>query len=98
MTLDLKGRKKIGQHTTNALELQILRAVVSGCHSGCGMLNGLVIPPLEVVFPPQSTYWYISCDTCSAWLKYVVVAVTLGSEGEKKGTSTDSPRHFQSWN
>lgn len=32
---------------------------------------------MEVVFPPQSTYWYISWDTCSAWPKYVVVTVTL---------------------
>lgn len=31
-----------------------------GYSAGCGMLNGLVIALIEVVFPPQSTYWYIS--------------------------------------
>lgn len=45
--------------------------------AGCAMLNGLVIPLIKVVFPPQSTYWYISWDTCSEWPKYVVVTVTL---------------------
>lgn len=30
--------------------------------AGGGTLNAL----MEVVFPPQSTYWYISWETCSA--------------------------------
>ncbi|XP_027141893.1 thrombospondin, type I, domain containing 7Ab isoform X6 [Larimichthys crocea] len=34
-------------------------------------------PCREVVLPPQSTYWYISWETCSAWPKYDVVTVTL---------------------
>lgn len=41
--------------------------------AGGGALSAL----MELVFPPQSTYWYISWETCSAWPKYVVVTVTL---------------------
>lgn len=51
------------------------------CWSGAGLYSavwGATLSALmEVVFPPQSTYWYISWDTCSAWPKYVVVTVTL---------------------
>lgn len=44
--------------------------------------NTCTCPCKVVVFPPQSTYWYISWETCSAWPKYDVVTVTL----EKKHT------------
>lgn len=38
----------------------LVRGNMVGYSAECGMLNALVIPLIEVVFPPQSTYWYIS--------------------------------------
>lgn len=48
---------------------------------------------MDVVFPPQSTYWYISWDTCSACPKYVVVTVTLrgGVNSHKDSADTKWP-------
>lgn len=43
---------------------------------GCTRLAGMPMAQREVVLPPQSTYWYISWDTCSAWPKYVAVTIT----------------------
>lgn len=56
-----------------------------------GFVPGLVLTPpphwytctfpcSDVVLPPQSTYWYISWETCSVWPKYEVVTVTLEAE------------------
>lgn len=50
---------------------------------GSRTLDGLACPWIEVVFPPQSTYWYISWETCSMCPKYLTVMVTLKKQQRK---------------